>query len=92
MCFLVNVALHKPSWLKNPFLDLYGYANLAVDGQKTNLRLGHDCTMSGNDKVEAEWHVDLGNILSINHIVIQLATNGDPWGMTFSKKHVQTYL
>ena len=42
--------------------------------------------MSGNDKVEAEWRVDLGNILSINHIVIQLATNGDPWGMTFSKK------
>lgn len=47
--------------------------------------------MSGNDKVEAEWRVDLGNILSINYIVIQLATNGDPWGMTFSKKHVQTF-
>lgn len=55
-------------------------ALLAVDGRKTNLSIwGGECVSSGYGET-AEWRVDLKDIFSIHHIVIQYAYNEQVWG------------
>ena len=51
-----------------------------MDGLKDNLALtGEQCSLSWGSKT-AEWRVDLGEILSIHHIVIQYMTDNREWG------------
>ena len=72
MCVLENVALNKPAWQD----DIFNFtAHMAVDGRKSRLTVyGGDCTTS-DFKNTTEWRVDLENILSIHHILIQFATD-----------------
>ena len=69
----MNVALNKPAWQDD---DIFNFtAHKAVDGRKSSLTVyGEDCANSDR-KNTTEWRVDLGNILSIHHILIQFATD-----------------
>ena len=77
MCVLENVALNKPVWQD----DIFNFtAHRAVNGRKSRLTVyGGDCTNS-DLKNTTEWRVDLGNILSIHHILIQFVTDNRDWG------------
>ena len=76
---LENVALNKPAWQDD---DIFNFtAHRAVDGRKSSLTVyGGDCTNS-DLKNTTEWRVDLENILSIHHILIQFATDNKDWGI-----------
>ena len=79
------MALHKPAWQQHSLYSDERNALLAVDGRKKNLSIrGGECAASGNYKTTAEWRVDLKNVLSIHHIVIQYAQNKPVWGMYYS--------
>nr|XP_022307726.1 protein jagged-1b-like [Crassostrea virginica] len=74
-----NVALHKFAWQQNPYRNNVFNASLAVDGRKTNLSIwGGECVSSGYGET-AKWRVDLKDIFSIHHIVIQYAYNEQVW-------------
>ena len=78
--FLENLAFNKSTWRQG---GLYG-SHHAVDGRKSSLSVwGQDC-VPPDHKQTAEWRVDLGEILSVHHILIQYATNNDDWGIPFS--------
>lgn len=72
-----NLALGKPTWEQNPWPNLnqgYGTAN-AVDGSYDNRKAsGKQCTVSADNKLTAEWRVDLGNLVSISFITIYYRT------------------
>ena len=79
--FLENLAFNKSTWRQG---GLYG-SHHAVDGQKSSLAVwGPDCVPQDLNQT-AEWRVDLGEILSVHHILIQYATDNKAWGMSFSK-------
>ena len=63
--------------------DIFNFtADRAVDGRKSTLtEYGGDCANS-DLKNTTEWRVDLENILSIHHILIQFVTNNNVWGIT----------
>ena len=70
-------------------------ADLAVDGQYTDLGWeGGQCAASNGEQT-AEWRVDLGGVRSIHYIVIQYMTGNRVWGMycnTFLRKgHSSSY-
>ncbi|XP_078328083.1 uncharacterized protein LOC144623517 [Crassostrea virginica] len=70
-----NLAFNKSTWRQG---GLYG-SNHAVDGQKSSLSVwGQDCVPQDLTQT-AEWRVDLGEILSVHHILIQYATNNEAW-------------
>nr|XP_022308515.1 multiple epidermal growth factor-like domains protein 10 [Crassostrea virginica] len=74
-----NVALHKPAWQKDPYLNNAFSASLAVDGRKTDLsEYGGQCVPSSYGST-AEWRVDLKGILSIHHIAIQYGQTKPVW-------------
>ena len=84
------MAFKKSAWQKYPYLKQYfngGYyvpwgADKAVDGNYLKLSAnGDQCTISAGNKLTAEWGVDLGKVLSMNHIFIQYRTENDIWGM-----------
>ena len=76
------MALHKSAWQQHPFGSDELNALLAVDGRLKNLSIGGgECVTSGNDKTTAEWRVDLKNVLSIHHIVMQYAQSKPVWGI-----------
>ena len=78
VCVLENVALNKPAWQDDYIFNFT--AHKAVDGRKSTLTVyGEDCVYS-DLKNTTEWRVDLENILSIHHILIQFATDGRNWG------------
>lgn len=82
-----NIALNKSAWQLHPYENSAtaesADASKAVDGLKTNLSFfGQQCTVSANEKYEAEWRVDLGAVLSIHHITIYYRTDNQPWGST----------
>ncbi|XP_065934159.1 uncharacterized protein [Magallana gigas] len=82
-----NIALKKSTWQLHPYADetlrYSANASKAVDGLKTDLSYtGHQCTVSANKKREAEWRVDLGAVLGINHITIYYRTDNISWGPT----------
>lgn len=87
---LENFALHKSAWqlyiYENNYLRDYQNAFKAVDGLKTNLSFsGFQRTGSANHQTEAEWHVDFGAVLGINHITIYYRIDNVPW----SKYHCE---
>ena len=78
---LENVALNKSAWQKHPFDNDELNALLAVDGRIEDLsHRGGECVTSGNYKT-AEWRVDLKNVLSIHHIVMQYVQSEPVWGI-----------
>ena len=78
ICVLENAALNKPSWQDDDFFNFT--AHRAVDGRKSSLTVyGEDCVNS-DLKNTTEWRVDLENMLSIHHILIQFATDDKDWG------------
>lgn len=79
--FTENIALRKPTWQLHPTTKLQLSADRAVDGQKSNLSYwGGECAFSADGQRTAEWRVDLGKVLSIHHVFIQVATNKREWG------------
>lgn len=83
--FVENIALHKHAWQLYPFPHQYVRANvnaaMAVDGRKTDLSFrGGQCTASAHERHVAQWHVDLGAVLGIDHITIYYRTDNVPWG------------
>ena len=93
-CFTENLALHKPGWQNSTLLSYTGVsytADLAVDGQYTDLAWrGGQCAMSDDYQTTAEWRVDLGDVRSIHHIVIQYATDDEVWGTVCFKVYNST--
>lgn len=76
-----NIASGKPTWQQFPFSVSFWGAELAVDGDYTDLTAGGgQCVISAGGKTTAEWRVDLEAILSIHHIVIHYRTDGKNWG------------
>ena len=75
------MALHKTAWQNNPYLNDELSASLAVDGKKTKLsKWGGECVASDYGST-AEWRVDLKDVLSIHHVVIQYVQNKPVWGI-----------
>ena len=75
------MALHKPAWQQHPFGSDELNALLAVDGRIKDLSIrGGECVASGNYKKTAEWRVDLKNVFSIHHIVMQYSQSKPVWG------------
>lgn len=67
-----NLALLQPTWQQHPWPDKsrdFGSEN-AVDGMYTDRGTGGQCTVSDDVKYSATWRVDLGRVVSINHINI----------------------
>ncbi|XP_056003221.1 cell death abnormality protein 1-like [Ostrea edulis] len=75
-----NIALEKPAQQLYPYrYQLWG-ADLAVDGQKSDLSAsGGQCTISDDRKQTAKWWVDLGGVLSIYYITIYYRTDNIAW-------------
>ena len=64
--FTENIALRQPTWQN----DAYHTADLAVDGQYTDLDwAGDQCAESFSGQT-AEWGVDLGGGKNIHHVRI----------------------
>ena len=77
------MALHKTAWQANPYLNNALSASLAVDGKKSNLpQWGSECLVS-DYRETAEWRVDLNDVLSLHHIVIQYFQTKRIWGTSF---------
>nr|XP_022307841.1 uncharacterized protein LOC111113842 [Crassostrea virginica] len=74
-----NLALHKPRWQSSTYRIGYHGAERAVDGRYTHLGWGGQCAASDAHQRSADWRVDLGNVRSIHHIVIQYATGNRVW-------------
>lgn len=68
----VNVAFNKSAWQKYPANNMEKFgAERAVDGLHSELSLyGGQCTMSEYGHSTATWHVDLGKVHKIAHIVM----------------------
>ena len=82
--FAENLALKKSTWQLHSFDNVHSLGDRAVDGKRSNLTwAGGECSASAIGESTAEWRVDLGNVLSIHHIFIQYATNGQEWGEIF---------
>lgn len=76
-----NIALRKPAQQQYPYDTSKWGADLAVDGQKSDLSgKGGQCTLSNNDKRTAKWWVDLGGVVSIHSITIYYRTENLAWG------------
>lgn len=75
-----NLALHKQTWQQNPIPDAdYSGSGRAVDDRyTTRKRFGGECVESEYGHQSATWHVDLGEVLSIHHIIIEYMDLGSP--------------
>lgn len=80
--FQDNIALRKPAWQRFPYSGRPWWgADRAVDGRYSDLsQYENQCTIPGNYHQVAEWRVDLGEVLSMHHIVIYYRTDNEPWG------------
>ena len=80
--FLENVALHKFAWQQHPLINNDFSASLAVDGRKSDLsQKGGQCVASQFSET-AELGVDLKDVHSIHHIVIQYVQEKPVWGIS----------
>lgn len=77
-----NLAVNKRAWQANPS-PTYGDAHGAVDGSTSDLTLlGGKCAVSKIQGYKtAEWRVDLGDVFSIHHVLIQYMTESQIWGI-----------
>nr|XP_022304916.1 protein draper-like isoform X2 [Crassostrea virginica] len=76
-----NLALHQPAWQSSTYRYTGGSytADLAVDGQYTDLKFySSQCAVSFGAKT-AEWRVDLGGVKNIHHVFIQYMTENRVW-------------
>lgn len=78
-----NVALNKTAGQQFTYGNNAKWGtDRAVDGRKSYLSsTGDQCAISGNGQFTADWWVDLGKVLSINHVSIQYMTENKIWGM-----------
>jgi hypothetical protein len=90
-----NIALYKPAWQLHPFnpeensVTAIVDASNGVDGLKSDFRYeGGQCVISNNEEQIAAWRVDLGNILSIHHIIIYFRIENAAWGKLLSNSHL----
>lgn len=72
-----NLALNKSTWQQHPLSDSTTEvgSEKAVDGLFTDRGSGGQCTLSDRGHYTAEWRVDLGSVVSINHINIYYRTD-----------------
>ena len=77
-CLLENVALNKAAWQRDTTFNFMAYK--AVDGRKSSLTIYVGECVTSQFTNTTEWRVDLGNVLSIHHILIQFATDTKVWG------------
>ncbi|XP_056002946.1 receptor-type tyrosine-protein phosphatase epsilon-like isoform X1 [Ostrea edulis] len=78
-----NIALGKNAQQLYPYSYSKWGADLAVDGQKSDLTSsGGQCTISTNVARKAKWWVDLGSVLSIRHITVYYRTDNLAWDST----------
>ncbi|XP_078322063.1 uncharacterized protein LOC144621909 [Crassostrea virginica] len=84
-----NLALGKKTWQNSPVVHIdvgstrYNLGSgRAVDGLKRDLSWnGGHCVASKHSQSTVEWRVDLGEIFSIHHILIQYVTGNKEWGV-----------
>ena len=78
-----------PAWQSSTLW--FSTAEHAVDGRYTELRWnGGQCAASNGSQPTAEWRVDLGDVRSIHHIVIQHVTGNIVWGIVCFKVYNDT--
>ncbi|XP_056003651.1 multiple epidermal growth factor-like domains protein 10 [Ostrea edulis] len=78
-----NLAFRKPAWQQHKWpgepLDVDWGAAKVVDGKYTDRsESGNQCAISAPGQTTATWRVDLGSVVSINHIDIYYRTDNLP--------------
>ncbi|XP_061192792.1 multiple epidermal growth factor-like domains protein 11 [Saccostrea echinata] len=78
-----NIALEKHAWQLHPYTGQAWGADKAVDGRYSDRSAGGgQCAINANYKINAEWWVYLGQLLSIHHITIYYRTDNVVWDET----------
>lgn len=78
--FLVNLALHRPTYQISTGLFSHPSSQL-VDGRKSSLAIRDgQCSVTTPGQTFALWRVDLQSVRRIERVTIYSLTENKPWG------------